>query len=139
MPTPNPLRVAALRAAASLLAEAAEAMPDQPVSVELNDGFHSICIVVGPVPYSLVSQQQEEAAGNSSAGLRLLPVSEPEQPRLTPLDQLILASAPVDPVTLGRLARLAGNHDPDSYFQSRVRRLVQLGLMRRDFRGYRRA
>lgn len=135
MPAPNPLRVATLRAAALLLADAAEALPGEPLTVHLTDGYHDVRIVVEPVRWSLADQQQQERAGGSSIRL----IESPAPPHLTPLDRLILERAPADPVTMMRLARLAGDHDADSYFAARVRRLVALGLMARDYRGFRRA
>lgn len=56
--------------------------------------------------------------------------------RLTALDRRILAAAPHEEVTMGRLARLA-DHDPDSYFRERVRHLVAAGKLASEFGGYR--
>src|SRR3954452_11347896 len=55
------------------------------------------------------------------------PVSHPRLgPRLTKLDRQILDVATAAPQMMGQLAR-ACDHDSDSYFRERVRRLVTLG------------
>lgn len=129
-PISDPLRLAALRAAALLLADAAEQMPTRDLTVNLSDGFHAVRIAIEPVTYSLVFPAPPPEMHRESQDL--------PAPHLTPLDRHILAAAPASPVTMARLARLA-EHEPDSYFQERARRLAALGLLVRDFLGYRRA
>lgn len=129
MPTPtDPLRPDAVRAAGLLLARAAELMPSGESVTVVSDGIHEVRVVVAPVRYGLADPEGAAVADPAP--------SPPPPPHLTPLERLILRHAPIQPVTLRRLARLC-DHDPDSYFRTRVRRLHGLGLLSWDFRGYR--
>jgi len=71
------------------------------------------------------------AAGNGQTGRQVA-----AGPRLTGLDEDILAAAAAEPLRMGELARRA-DHDTDSYFRQRVRGLVKRGLLVPEGDGYR--
>ncbi|MCI0463761.1 MAG: hypothetical protein L0Z62_43045 [Gemmataceae bacterium] len=117
----HPLRVALTRCACRLLAQAsASAQPtDQPVHTTVSDGAFEVRIVVRPLA------PPSEPPSTPAAGLRL-----------SPLDRRILERAGTSPQPMQALSNEC-NHDNDSYFQGRVRRLVRAGMLLRDFDGYR--
>jgi len=127
----DPLSLAAHKSACQLLNDAAATMPGKPIDpIQVTDGFHVVRITVEPCRYGLGEQVQDPPVARQQ--------ELPGPAILSHLDQLILANATTEPQTMQKLANRC-NHDVDSYFRSRVSRMVNLGLLERGYRGIRRA
>ncbi len=120
----HPFQSVITRAACNLLALAAAAadQPDRPLETTVSDGEYEVHVEVRR------RNQQGSAADRSAA--------QQEALHLTPLDWRILDRAAPEAVSMQALANRCG-HEPDSYFQGRVRRLARAGRLLRDFDGYR--
>lgn len=118
----DPLRAVMLRAAAHVLLRVeAGATEDEPPPQTVADDRWEVRVEV----------RRRPAAGSGRGDGRMA-----AGPHLTRLDRLILAAAVGAAQTMGRLAR-ACDHDTDSYFRERVRRLAREGLLVREGDGYR--
>ena len=123
MPSPDPVRLAAVEAAARLLVEVLRegAPAGESVEAVVSDGTVEVRIVIGR------SVRAVAADANNTL---------PAIVRLTPLDRRILAAAGAGEVTMQALANRV-DHDNDSYFRARVGKLVATSRLASEFGGYR--
>lgn len=120
------VRTRAVRAAAKLLVElAGEGAPGEPVEATVSDGEIEVRVTVALA--GSAGSSKNGHADSRVAGAR---------PHLTALDRDILDTLADVPQAMGELAR-ALDHDTDSYFRGRVRRLKRLGLLVAEGEGYR--
>ncbi len=135
MPPKDPARTAAQRSTCLLLAEMAELMPGESITVRATDGYHEIETVIRPCRYSLADRpQQEQATGTAGDREQGIPASD----RLTGMDRAILSVVGGEWRTATWVAHQL-DREPDSYFRSRLRRLARDGRLEHDHRGYRMA
>lgn len=119
MPDTDDIRQKAVAAAARLLVKLLDPEPTEPVQVEVTVTNGRLDIQVQ------VRTHRQQGASRE----------QPFVARLTGIDRRILTAATHEEQTMTRLAHLA-DHDADSYFRARVRRLLSLGLLASEFGGY---
>lgn len=125
------LRTYLAHLAGQALVASLQTMPEETVAEMLVTGHFRIRVEVVPLQPGIAPPGQEPAGNNSP---RQDPPACPI--KLTKLDRHILEHASREPLTMEGLARRC-DHDTDSYFQGRVRRLARAGLLTDDYRGYR--